>query len=217
MNEIQRRFDNETWAQLPQFFDNLPEPVRLTVWGEEEGSPEEREAVILGRALAGRFSHIHFNLRPRRINYSYYPVIGVMAEAEPEPVDYGLRLIGLPAGYQMTSLVAAIQAVSFRGMSLAARTRIRLHKLSRPVTIEMVTAAADEGGGLVAHLIFNMAVISPHIRSYLIMGDAFPDAVIRYSVSYIPHLIINGRVHVSGVIDEDELLKHIGRAVIGDR
>ncbi len=79
--------------------------------------------------LSERFQGISYKLFPRRENYPYYPVIGVMGLEENEPVDYGVRLIGLPSGYQMTSFVAAIQCVSFRGMTSEPLTRIKLHEL----------------------------------------------------------------------------------------
>jgi alkyl hydroperoxide reductase subunit AhpF len=209
VNEWQQRFDQATWDGLPSFFEQLPEPVCLTVWADEAGSASEREAVALGRLLAGQFDQIDFELRPRQPAHSFYPVTGVMGKGETEATDYGVRLIGLPLGYQMTSLVTAIQAVAFRGMTLAARTRIRLHKLTSPVTLELITTAEDEAGAAMAYLLFNMAVTTPRIRSYLIMGDLFPEALRRYSVSIVPHLVINDRSHISGPISEEGVLKQI--------
>jgi alkyl hydroperoxide reductase subunit AhpF len=209
MNEWQQRFEPETWANLPAFFDRLPEAVRLIVWGDEGGTRSEREAVALAQMLSEQFVQIRFELRPRQPEHVFYPVFGLMAEKEPDVTDYGVRIIGLPLGYQMTSLVAAIQAVSFRGMTLEARTRIQLHKLAAPVTLELITTAEDEAGAAAAYLLFNMAVTSPFVRSYLIMGDLFPEALLRYSVSVVPHLVINDRSHISGPISEQGVLKQI--------
>jgi hypothetical protein len=61
-----------------------------------------------------------------------------------------------------------------------------------------------------------MAVAHPRVRAYLIMADAFPEAVIRYSVNYVPHTVINHRVHVEGVVNEEGLLKHVAAAVKRD-
>lgn len=213
MTEGRRQFDDETWEQLPEFFDQLPEPVLLHIWGDESASQSEYEAVRLAETLSERFEAIAYKVLPRRINYLYYPVIGVLGAESLEPVDYGVRLIGLPAGYQMTSLIAAIQCVSFRGMTSEALTRIHLSQLERDVNLELITDTEDEAGAIMAQMIFNMAVASPHVRSYLVMGDAFPDAFVRYSVNFVPHLVINGRVHVEGVVDEKRLLAHIAAAV----
>ena len=66
-----------------------------------------------------------------------------------------------------------------------------------------------------AQAAFNMAVFSQQVRTFLIMADNFPEAFIRYSVNELPHTVINGRVHVEGVVDEARLLEHIANAVKG--
>ena len=174
---IEDHFDKNTWEQLPTFFEALPEPIQIHMWGDPENYPIEREALRLIQTLSKRFEGIDYKLFPRRENYPYYPVIGIMGLEEGEPVDYGVRLIGLPSGYQMTSFVAAIQCVSFRGMTSEPLTRIKLHELKSDITLEMITNSEDELGATVAQSIFNMAVASPRIRSFLVIGDAFPRSI----------------------------------------
>lgn len=209
-------FDDATWQHLHDAFDQLPNPVQLNLWAEPQGSLGEAEATRLCRALADAFEQITIRPLPRRINYDYYPVFGIMGLEDGEEQDYGLRIIGLPAGYQLTSLIAAVQAASFRGITLEAKTRVMLRGLPTAVTLEILSAADDETGALVAKHGFGLAVASPHIRTYLIMGDVFEEALIKYSVNQLPHTIINGHYHIDGLIDEDEtLLRHIANAVKG--
>jgi alkyl hydroperoxide reductase subunit AhpF len=131
-------------------------------------------------------------------------------------VDYGVRLIGLPTGYQMTSLIVAIQTVSFQAQTLEPLSRIKLRQIEQQTTgeiiLELLTTADDEGGPLVAKPAFGFAVASPRIRTLLIMADAFPEAAVRHSAHTFPHTIINGRTHISGVVEEAALLKQIHRA-----
>ena len=216
MEERPPQFDEDTWAQLPSFFENLPEPVRLHVWGDGQASLAEAEVIRLAQVLDQRFETIEHRILPRRINYPYYPVIGVFRLEDGEPVDLGLRLIGLPAGFQLTSLIAAIQCVSFRGMTSDARTRIQLSRLEDDVDIELFTSAEDEYGPEMAQAAFNMAVFAPSIRTFLVMADSFPNALVRYSVNRLPHIVINGRIHLEGIADELVLLEHIAAAVNSD-
>jgi alkyl hydroperoxide reductase subunit AhpF len=213
MGHTPHQFDSETWAQLPGFFENLPEPIRLHVWGDGQATPAEGEAIRLARMLDERFDKIDHRVLPRRINYAYYPVIGFFRMEDDVAVDHGLRIIGLPSGYQVTSLIAAIQCLAFRGTTSEATTRIQLSRLSTPVDIEILTSAEDQQGPLLAQVAFNMAVFSPWIRTFAIMVDSFPDALIRYSVNTLPHTVVNGRIHVEGVVEEQSLLQHIAAAV----
>jgi alkyl hydroperoxide reductase subunit AhpF len=211
--------DAESWAALPAILGRLPEPVVLVVWGEDKSSYEESQAVALCQALAEKFDTIRLRILPHRANYPYYPVIAVMGSSEVEELDHGVRLIGLPCGYQMTSLITAIQAVSFRAMTLEPITRIKLHRLvdevADDIIVELMTSAEDEGGPLMAKIIFGMAVATSRLRSFLIMSDQFPEANNRYSVNYVPHTVINRRIHVQGVVDEDNVLRHIAAALRG--
>lgn len=204
-------FDADSWAELPNLLGHLPEPVHLVVWGDPT-NPIEAEAVRLCAVLAERFAALTTETLPRRPTYHYWPVIGIMRPTAVGYDDLGLRIIGLPNGYAMTSFITAIQAVSFRGMTSEAVTRIRLNKLAQPIEIQMITDANNEAGALMAHPLFNMAVSSPLVRVFMIMGDQFPAILDRYSVQYVPHTIINGRVHIEGVVDEAIIMRHIGQA-----
>ncbi len=207
---MEHLFDAETWASLPDFIDKLPRPVHIIMWGDERLSQMEKDTAVLGRTLADRFENLTFEILPRRVNFSYYPVIGVMAE---DGTDYGVRIIGQPMGLQLTTLITAVQVVSFQGQTLAPGTRIQLKRLAKEVRIEILTAADEDTGALVAKHAFGMAVVNENIRAHVVMADQFQEALIRYSVNYLPHTVVNGRVHIDGVLEEGELLKQIATAV----
>lgn len=213
--DINHPFDSETWAQLPAFLDNLPEPVRLIVWGDAAISKNDQDAARLCQTLADRFEGISWQMLPRRVNFPYYPVIGIMADNGPDAewTDFGVRVIGIPTGFQLTSFITAVQSVAFRGMTLEASSRIQLSRLQKDVRLELLSSAEDENGPIMAQMVFNMAVVNPHVRSFLIMSDQFPEAVLRYSANYVPHLVINGRVHIEGLAAEDMVLKHMAKAI----
>jgi alkyl hydroperoxide reductase subunit AhpF len=207
------QFDDETWAMLPSFFEHLPEPVLLNIWGDATISKSVAEAVKLAQTLSERFELIKHQLLPMRMNFHYYPVIGIMRISDGVPIDHGVRFVGLPVGFQMTSLIAGIQSVSFQGSTSEATTRIQLHRLDKSVNLELFTDAQDESGAQMAQAIFNMAVVSEHIRSFLIMKDEFPEAAIRYSVREVPHLVINGKAHIQGLVDENAILAKIANTI----
>ncbi len=199
--------------QLAPYLNQLQAEVRLVVWGDENLSAAEKEAMRLAASLSERFPGIHHAFRPRRVNYSYYPVIAVMKADGEEEVDYRVRIIGQPVGVMINGLVGAIQAVSFNAGNLETGTRIRLKRLTEPVALELLTAADNEAGAILTTLISAMAVASPPIEAYTVMAEQFPAAALRYSVGSLPHIVINRRYHVAGLVDEEALLSHISRAI----
>lgn len=211
-------FDAETWQSLPDFLSNLPEPVCLHIWGDESAGHAEREAARLARLLADRFpDQLSYRLLPRRINYPYYPVIGVMNGTVDSSVDFGVRLIGVPIGFQMTSLIAAIQAVSFRGQTIEPLTRLKLRRLmaaaDMDIGVEVLTSAEDEAGAVVAKTVFGAAAAEPRIRAFLIVTDFFPEAAQRYSARYLPHTVINKTTHFNGHMEEEDFIRQMALAI----
>ena len=209
-------FEGERWNQLAGFLERLPRPVRLVVWASEQGNSYEREGLRLAEALAERFDILQFEQREQVEGHYFYPVFGFMGlDEEGQEEDFRVRFVGLPAGYQINSLVGAIQAVSFRASNLEGLTRIHLSRLPEDakVDLELFTSAENEAGTIVATLAAGFAVASPRIRTFIVMADLFPEIATRYSVRNLPHLVLNGRVHIEGILDEEKLLKQIAIAV----
>lgn len=213
-------FDGESWVQLTGFLEELPRPIRLVVWASKEGGRFEKEALWLTHSLAERFAVLEAERRDRVPRHHHYPVIGFMGlDEEGVDIDFGVRMVGLPAGYQINSLVGAIQAVSFRASNLEGRTRIQLSRLPEVASIdlEVFTSAENESGVLIATLAAGLAVASVQVRTFIVMADVFPDIARRYSVRNLPHTVINGRVHIEGNLDEEGLLRQIARAIATSR
>lgn len=211
-------FDEATWQQLPDFLGNLPEPVCLYVWGDPHAGGAEMEAARLVELLANRFpDRLSFRFSPRHANYPYYPIIGLMAGTGEAATDLGLRIIGLPIGLQMTSLIAGIQAVAFRGQTLEPLTRLKLHRLftatPADVNIEILTSAEDEAGAVTAKAVFGAAAAFERVRAYLTVTDFFPEAARRYSAIHLPHVVINQRIHFNGLLEEKNLVRQIALAL----
>lgn len=219
--DFQGPMTDEKWAVIDQYLTNLPRPVRLVVWASERNSCTEGDAVYLAQTLAERYDHIlQFRNRPRRANYSYYPVLGVMGlDENGKEIDYGIRFVGLPAWYHINSLIGAIQAVSFRASTTEAKTRIILSRLpaDEELRLQLFTVPEDEAGVPMATLMANMAVASPQIRCWIVMLNDFPDMGHRYSIYSVPHTIVNERSHLQGVFDEEQLIKQIVKVVKAGR
>ncbi len=210
-------FDDAVWAELDNALSNLPSPVHVLMVGFEDASEGEGQTAVLLQALAHRYENIHYKQRPRRKSYTFYPVIAINGVKDGKPMDYNIRIIGWPSGFQVTSLISAIQAVSLQGAvgttAVDPMVRVQMQKLTQAVSFELLTNGEDEGGVLLAKTIFSMAVESEHVKAYLVMVDQFADAIVRYSVNDLPHLIINGRVHLEGTPDDETLIKHMAIAI----
>ncbi|MCL4870912.1 MAG: hypothetical protein KJ063_18290 [Anaerolineae bacterium] len=213
MDTQQTQINEAMRLKLGSFLERLPEPVVLYIWGDETATLWEAEAYKLGRALAHEFPQIQLELRPRAPFSTYHPVIGVFQPETDSLQDHGIRIIGSPVGYQIMTLVAAIQAIAFRGSQLEGKARINAYRIPSEVTIQMFTAAEDEYGPAMSSILCNLAVISPHVQLEIIMADIFPDLAVRFDPAGFPHTVINKRVHIRGPLDEDRVMEQVAAAL----
>lgn len=200
-------------SEIAQFVERLPEPVKLVVYGDPAGTRDEQDAMRLGQSMADRFEILHYEQRPRQEDYPYYPIIAFLRLSDGEEIDYGVRIIGLPAGYQINSVIGVIQAHAFQAQNLEPLTRIQLSRLPKKADIEVFCSADNEASTLVATLAAGLAVASPKVRAFIIMADVFAQATLRYSIHHLPHSVINGKIHVEGTVDEAELMKRLAMAM----
>lgn len=131
----------EVTAELREAFAGLVNPVRLVVFSQalaEPVSEEVRRLVEELAALDGRLSAESCNFvldqeRAKELGVARIPAIAVLGETE----DYGVRLYGLPTGYEFGSLVESILDVSRGSSGLSDETRAGLAALDRDVRLRV--------------------------------------------------------------------------------
>jgi alkyl hydroperoxide reductase subunit AhpF len=132
---------DEVTGELREAFAGLVNPVRLVVFSQalaEPVSEEVRRLVEELAALDGRLSAESRNFvldqeRARELGVERIPAIAVLGETE----DYGVRLYGLPTGYEFGSLVESILDVSRGSSGLSDETRAGLAPLDRDVRLRV--------------------------------------------------------------------------------
>ncbi len=212
-DDTQQQINEAMRVKLSPFLEKLPEPVVLYVWGDETATLWEAEAYKLGRALAHEFPQVKLELRPRPPLSTHHPLLGVFQLDGQDLIDHNIRIIGSPVGYQIMTVVAAIQAIAFRGSQLEGKARINAHRIPAAVTIQMFTTADDEQGPAMSAILCNMAVINPKVQVEIIMADIFPDMAVRFDPAGYPYTVINRRVHIRGPLDEDRVMEHVAAAL----
>lgn len=132
---------DEVTAELRDAFAGLANPVRLVVFSQALADPASEEVRQLVEELAAQHEHLsaesrNFVLEPERVaelGIERIPAIAVLGEG----VDYGVRLYGMPSGYEFGSLVEAILDVSRGRSGLAAETRAGLEALDKDVRLRV--------------------------------------------------------------------------------
>jgi len=121
-------------------FQKLTGPVTLTVFASELGPENNAQAVSLIKEVAALSEKITvkvMNPHIERDEAAAYGVSVTPALAVEGAKDYGIRFLGVPAGYEFSNLIDSIIAVSRREAQLKDETKAVLAGLTEDVTIKV--------------------------------------------------------------------------------
>jgi alkyl hydroperoxide reductase subunit AhpF len=132
---------DEVTADLREAFTGLENPVRLAVFSQALAEPASEEVRRLVEELAALDPRLcaesrNFLLdrgRVQELGIERIPAVAVLGEQ----ADHGVRLYGLPTGYEFGSLVEAILDVSRGTSGLAEETRAALGALEADVRLRV--------------------------------------------------------------------------------
>jgi alkyl hydroperoxide reductase subunit AhpF len=128
-------------SQLKEEFAKLVNPVRLAVFSQALADPESEQVKRLALELGALDPHLtaqsyNFILDTEKVEalgIARIPALAILGAEK----DYGIRMYGLPSGYEFGTLVDAILDVSRGESGLLAETRQALAAVARPVHIQV--------------------------------------------------------------------------------
>lgn len=127
-------------AAVKKEFERIGGPVKLTVFASELGGENNTQTVALIRevaALSDRLSVTVLNPHIDREQAEAYGVTESPVVVVEGARDYGIRFLGIPAGYEFSNLIDSIVAVSTGEAGLTEETKTALAGLTEDVTIKV--------------------------------------------------------------------------------
>jgi alkyl hydroperoxide reductase subunit AhpF len=128
-------------TQLKQEFTSLAAPVRLAVFSQALADPESEQVKRLVEELAAlepkitveSYNFVLDKDKVAELGIQRIPAIAVMGADK----DYGIRMYGLPSGYEFGTLIDTILDVGTGDSGLGDATRAALKDLARPVHLQV--------------------------------------------------------------------------------
>ncbi len=127
--------------QLLKTFEALDKPVRLIMFTQEKECEYCKTTRELTEELAGLSDKIeavvHDFVKDADLakQYGVDKIPAIVVEGEK---DYGIRFFGIPAGYEFTTLIEDILAVSRSRPDLSEEVISELTKINKPVHIQVM-------------------------------------------------------------------------------
>ncbi len=140
--------DDKVRKQVQDALAGITRPVKMVMFTQGDGGALECEYCSETRELAQEVSQLSDKLslevldfqadeaRARELGVDKIPAIVLLANGD-APEDHGVRLFGIPAGYEFSSLMEALRMVGTGDVKLADATREALARLTTPVHLQV--------------------------------------------------------------------------------
>lgn len=139
--------DEGIQKQVQEVFSELDHPVEVLFFQQKENCEYCDETRQLIEEVTGLSDKLHlqvFDLLDNadiaeRYHVDKAPMTVLAGKNGDELIDYGIRLAGIPAGHEFTSLINDLLLVSKRESGLSQPTRTYLAGLTEPVVLQVFT------------------------------------------------------------------------------
>ncbi len=204
---------------LKKHFEEMTGDVELIVFTQElecQFCKEARELVLELAALSSKIKPKIYDFvlngdEDIKYNIKKIPAIAIVGSS-----DYGIRYYGVPAGYELSVLVAGIIEVSKGVSSLPDTIKKRMAEIKKPVHIQVFVSPTCPYCPAAARTAYQFAIESEFISADVIEMTEFPQLVQRYGIMSTPHIVINEDTSFVGAQPPEVFLEQIGIALRRD-
>jgi glutaredoxin-like protein len=195
-----------------QLAETLVNPVRLIMFTEElecQFCVQTKQLVTELATLNDKISaEVHDFVADADLAKQYgvdkVPAIAVLGQK-----DYGVRLYGLPYGYEFQTLMSTLAAVSQGKTDLSEETKAKLHGINVPVHIQVFVTLTCPHCPVAAAMAHKFAVENDLIQADVIDANEFPQLAIKYGVMGVPKIVVNEKIEFVGALPENMFLEHV--------
>lgn len=201
-------------------FSALTEPVKIIVFTQKMECQYCQETRMIAEEVASLSDKISVEVYDfeahaeiaEEYNIDKIPATVIMRGGN-QPKDYGIRLFGIPSGYEFSTLIEDIMMVSKGESGLSAETKAWVANLTAPVHMQVFITPTCPYCPRAVILAHQLAMESDLIHSDMVEAIEFPHLSNKYHVQGVPRTVINETVHMEGAAPEMMLLGKLKEAV----
>ena len=127
---------------------------------------------------------------------------------------YSLYYYGIPSGYEFSSLLGDIIDASNGSTALSSATKELLKRNKERIDIKVFVTPMCPYCPSAVRLAHQMAIESPNVTATMVESSEFPELSRRYSVSSVPHIVVNGRASFVGAAPEAEFVRKVMEGLV---
>ncbi len=212
--------NDEIKTQLQDEFANLTGPVKLVLFTQEMECQYCTETRSLAEEVAGLSDKIDVEIYDfvkdseiaETYNIDKIPAMAIIKGGD-EPKDYGIRLYGIPSGYEFSTLIEDIAMVSTGESGLDQATKDELASLSSPLHFQVFVTPTCPYCPPAVRLAHKMALESDLVTGDMVEAIEFPHVSNKYQVMGVPRTVINENFFLEGAAPEAMLMAKVREAL----
>jgi glutaredoxin-like protein len=212
----QKRFAEMTGrVRILHFTQEPPKLVRLGSPDGQDGAffKETRQLLREVADLSEKIDFQIFDFKSDKETAAAYGIDKIPATVIMSDEDYGIRIFGIPSGYEYQTLIDGIVDVSKRDSGLAEATRKALKAVDKDIRIQVFVTPTCPYCGSAVRLAHQFALESLRIKGEMIESTEFPQLSDKYGVYGVPKTIVNETIRFEGAVPEGVFLENVLRAV----
>lgn len=209
-------FDDKVAQQVKAALADLASPVTLKVFTQEFECDYCKETRTLAEEVAAQSPKVTVEVYDFVKDKALADSLGIdkiPAMAVVGAKDYGIRLFGVPAGYEFTTLIEAIKLAGSGESGLSAETKRMVARLTKPTTIQVFVTPTCPYCPRAVNLAHRLAVESDLISGHMVEVSEFPHLATKYNVMGVPRTVISDIVHVEGAVPEPQLMREFAKVL----
>lgn len=208
--------DENVLKDTKKALQNMVKEVRLVLFTQENECNYCKETHQLLEEVVGTNKLLKLEVHQfesdkkavKKYGMDKIPAIAVVGEK-----DYGIRFYGIPAGYEFSSLLAAILMVSTGKHKISKEGQEFFDNLAKPIHMQvfvMPTCPYCPKAVMLAH---QMAYYSDKVTADMVEISGFPHLTQKYKVQGVPRTVINEKWYIEGAAQESTVIGKIKEAL----
>ncbi len=194
------------------FKEKLVDPVKIVMFTQElecQFCSDTRQlvqdlATLNDKLTAEIHDFVADAAKAKEYGIDKIPAIAIIGKK-----DYGVRIYGIPYGYELQTLIEAIINVSRGTTDLSDKTKSILKEVKSPVHIQVFVTLTCPHCPVAAAVAHKLAIESDLVKADVIETSEFPDLALKYNVIGVPKIVINEKIEFVGAFNEDLFAEHV--------
>jgi glutaredoxin-like protein len=195
-----------------EFKEKLENPVKILIFTQEiecRFCSDTRQLAQELAALSDKITAEVYDFVADADKAKEYGIDKIPALAIIGKKDCGVRIYGIPYGYELQTLIDAVINVSRGKTDLTDKTKKILSEVTAPVHIQVFVSLTCHHCPVAAAIAHKLAVESDFVRADVIDGSEFPQLAQKYAVMGVPKVIINEKTEFVGAFNEDLFAEYV--------